>query len=62
MISKLILCNNIKLDKSYTNVLNYSVEQMLELVNANKTAETTKASFINYIDNKINVDFGSFSK
>lgn len=58
MISKLILCNNIKLDKSYTNVLNYTVEQMLELVNANKTAETTKASFINYVDNKINVDFG----
>lgn len=44
--SKIILCKNIKLDKNYNNVLNYTEQQMLALVNANKVVESNSYSFI----------------
>lgn len=44
--SKIILVSNINLDKSYTNVLSYSENQMLSLCNTNKVAESNTFSFI----------------
>ena len=44
---KVILAKNIKLEKSYKNVLDYTDQQMLELVIANKVYEANDFSFIN---------------
>ena len=44
--SKIILCSNILLDKNYNNVLNYSENSMLSLVNTKKVAEDNHYSFI----------------
>ena len=55
--SHIIICNNIKLDKSYKNVLDYSESNMLNLCNSNKVAESTKYSFIKHGENKILVGF-----
>lgn len=44
--SKVIIAKNIKLDRNYTNVLNYTEQQMLDLVNTNKVAESLNCSFI----------------
>lgn len=55
--SKIYLCHNIKLDKSYKNVLNYTETQMLSLCDANKIAYSTTYSFIKHGENSIKVDF-----
>ena len=44
--SKIILCSNILLDKEYHNVLNYTEQTMLSLINSKKIAENTHYSFI----------------
>ncbi len=44
--SRVILCNNINLDREYINVLNYTEEQMLELCLEHKVAEVNNYSFI----------------
>ena len=46
--SKVIIAKNIKLDRNYTNVVNYTEQQMLDLINANgnKVAESLNCSFI----------------
>lgn len=44
--SKIIIAKNIKLDKEYKEVLNYSEQDMLTLVNSNKVAESNTYSFI----------------
>lgn len=46
--SKVIIAKNIKLDRNYTNVINYTEQQMLDLINANgnKVAESLNCSFI----------------
>lgn len=50
MNSKIILVKNIKLDRNYVNVLNYSEAQMLALCEANKVAESNDYSFIRQND------------
>lgn len=55
--SKIYLCHNIKLDKSYKNVLNYTEQQMLTLCDTNKIAYSTTYSFIKHGENRIKVDF-----
>lgn len=54
--SRIILCKNIKMDKSYNNVLSYTEEQMLALCEKNKIAERTDYSFMRPTTN-IYVDF-----
>ena len=44
--SEIILCNNIKLDKNYMNVLSYSQNDMLSLCRANQVAVDNDYSFI----------------
>lgn len=44
--SEIIICNNIKLDKDYLNVLDYSESDMLALCRANAVAYATDYSFI----------------
>lgn len=44
--SKIILCNNIKLDKNYANVLSYSESNMLDLCSNNAVASANNYSFI----------------
>ena len=44
--SEILLCNNIKLDKNYINVLDYSQAQMLELCRQNAVAVANDYSFI----------------
>lgn len=56
MNSKIILAKNIHIDKQYTNVLDYSEEQMLNLCLANKVAEANNYSFIR-TNRSINVAF-----
>ncbi len=46
MNSKIILAHNIKLDREYKNVINYSEADMVNLINQNKTAESNTYSFI----------------
>lgn len=53
--SKIILSKNIKLDKEYKNVLDYSETEMLSLINENKVAESNSYSFIRVDENKIKV-------
>ena len=58
MSSNIILSKNIKLDKSYNNVLNYSEEQLVNLCRSNMIAERNNYSFIRHQErNKISVDF-----
>ena len=56
--SKIILCKNIKLDRNYLNVLNYTETEMLNLCNSNgiKIAEASDYSFIER-NKKIRVNF-----
>ena len=44
--SKIIICKNIKLDKSYKDVLNYTESQMLTLCQANAVGSASNYSFI----------------
>lgn len=44
--SKVILANNIKIDKDYKNVLSYNTNNMLNLINNNKVAESDNFSFV----------------
>ena len=44
--SKIIICKNIKLDKSYKDVLNYTENQMLALCQANAVGSASNYSFI----------------
>lgn len=46
MNSTLIIAKNIKIDKTYNNILSYSSSEMLELVEKNKVAKSTDFSFI----------------
>lgn len=56
MNSRIILAKNIHIDKQYTNVLDYSEEQMLNLCLENKVAEANNYSFIR-ANRSINVSF-----
>lgn len=40
--SKIILCKNIKLDREYKNVLDYTEQQMLALCRANKVNSSSE--------------------
>ena len=44
--SSIIICKNIKLDKSYKDVLNYTEQQMVSLCQANAVASASNYSFI----------------
>lgn len=44
--SNIIICKNIKLDKSYKDVLNYTEQQMVSLCQANAVASANNYSFI----------------
>ena len=55
--SKIILAKNIKLDRDYNNVLSYSENDMLTLVNANKIAVADDYSFIRPTKNRISTHF-----
>ena len=57
MNSKVIICNNIKLDKGYKNVLDYSESDMLDLCDANKVADANNYSFVKHGENMIKVGF-----
>lgn len=54
--SKVILCRNIKIEKGYKHVLNYTEQQMLALCLANKVVEKSDYSFIRSERNYIQVD------
>ncbi len=43
---QIIMCKNIKLDRNYNNVLNYTEAQMLSLCRANQVASASNYSFI----------------
>ena len=44
--SQIIMCKNIKLDRNYNNVLNYTEAQMLSLCRTNQVASASNYSFI----------------
>ncbi len=44
--SKVMICHNIKMDKSYKNVLNYTETQMVSLCEANVVATANNFSFV----------------
>ena len=54
---KVIIAKNIKLDKNYKDVLDYSESDMLALVNTNKVAEVSTASFLKVGENTIDTSF-----
>ena len=54
--SRIILAHNIKMDRSYKNVINYTEVQMVSLCEANVTAQATDFTFIRD-DNSILVPF-----
>lgn len=54
---KVIIAKNIKLDKGYKDVLDYTEAQMLALVNANKVNEALNCSFIRIGENIIDTPF-----
>lgn len=54
---RVIIAKNIKLDKNYKDVLDYSESVMLALVNSNKVAEVSSASFLKVGDNSIDTSF-----
>lgn len=56
MDSKLILCQNIKLDKSYANVLSFNTNAMLDLINSNKVYEEYNYNFVDYTKNEVKAD------
>lgn len=55
--SEIILCKNIKLDKNYNNVLNYTESQMVDLCRANQVANSNNFSFIRKGVNVIDTNF-----
>lgn len=55
--SEIILSKNIKLDKNYTNVLNYSETKMVELCRQNAQATANDYSFIRPTKNTITTSF-----
>lgn len=55
--SKVIICNNINLDKNYKNVLDYTTEQMVALCNSHKVASDDEYSFVVGNRNEIVVNF-----
>lgn len=46
----IILAKGIKLDREYQNILNYTEDEMLNLINTNKISEVTNASFVQPLD------------
>lgn len=54
---RVIIAKNIKLDKSYKDVLDYSETDMLNLVIANKVAEANDCSFIKVDKNVLSTKF-----
>ena len=57
MNSEIILCKDIKLDRNYNNVLDYTEEQMVLLCRQNQIASSTKYSFIQPDKNSVDVGF-----
>lgn len=55
--SNIIICKNIKLDKSYKDVLNYSEQQMVSLCQTNAVASANNYSFIRSEKNVIKTSF-----
>lgn len=57
--SKIYLCKDINIDNEYNNVLNYTVQQMLDLCtdSAHLVASASNYSFIRETDNTISVSF-----
>ena len=55
--SQIILCKNIKMDKNYNNVLNYSETDLLAICEANKLEKATNYSFVKPNGNAIDVSF-----
>ena len=56
MDSKLYLCQGIKLDKNYTNVVDYTVDKMLSLVYNMSVYESNNLNYIDYIAKTVKVD------
>ena len=54
--SKIILCRNIKMDREYNNVIDYTENQMVELCQANKIADKLGYSYIRH-QNTIQTSF-----
>ena len=54
---KVIIAKNIKLDKTYKNVIDYTEANMLTLVNTNKVAESSSCSFLKPGENVIDTSF-----
>lgn len=61
MNSEIYLCNNIKLDKNYSNVLSYSENDMVDLCANHAVAHATDYSFIKETKNELIVayDYGT---
>lgn len=57
MNSEIILCDYINLDKDYTNVLNYTEEQMVALCRQKQVVNANDYSFIRAYKNTIAVNF-----
>lgn len=58
MDSKIILSKNIKVDRQYNNVLNFTEQQMLNLCNQNVVASKNKYSFIKQNESvMVGIDF-----
>lgn len=55
--SKIILCKNIKMDKNYFNVLDYTETDMIALCESNKINEANNYSFLKPNGNTIEVAF-----
>lgn len=55
--SEIIICKNIKLDKSYKDVLSYSEADMVSLCRTNAVASNNKYSFIRSEKNTIKTNF-----
>ena len=61
--SRIILSKNIKLDKNYTNVLNYPEEQMVQLCLNNKVYESNSYSFLRSTQTiQVKVPYGTVLK
>lgn len=55
--SKVILCQNIKLDKTYKNVIDYTQTDMMTLCQNNAIASANDYSIIKHGENKLSVGF-----
>ena len=57
--SRVIIAKNIKMDKDYKNVLNYSNNNMVELLlsTGHFVAQNSTYQFLNVVDRKIRVSF-----